>query len=100
MYKYTTFSLSLSPSGVIPDIVTIGKPMGNGHPVAAVITTKEIANSFAATGVEYFNTVRKQSYFLCTLFYMYMQVHVILYTCNISISFCFFSLGAIPFPWR
>ena len=61
MYMYTTFSLSLSlsPSGVIPDIVTIGKPMGNGHPVAAVITTKEIANSFAATGVEYFNTVRK-----------------------------------------
>lgn len=57
MYMYTTFSLS--PSGVIPDIVTIGKPMGNGHPVAAVITTKEIANSFAATGVEYFNTVRK-----------------------------------------
>lgn len=59
MYKYTTFSLSLPPSDVIPDIVTIGKPMGNGHPVAAVITTKEIANSFAATGVEYFNTVRK-----------------------------------------
>ncbi|XP_011410196.2 PREDICTED: alanine--glyoxylate aminotransferase 2-like [Amphimedon queenslandica] len=42
--------------GVIPDIVTIGKPMGNGHPVAAVITTKEIADRYAATGVEYFNT--------------------------------------------
>jgi ethanolamine-phosphate phospho-lyase len=32
--------------------------MGNGHPIAAVITTKEIADSFAATGMEYFNTVR------------------------------------------
>ncbi|XP_030027800.1 alanine--glyoxylate aminotransferase 2-like [Manduca sexta] len=41
---------------VVPDIVTVGKPMGNGHPVAAVITTPEIAKSFADTGVEYFNT--------------------------------------------
>ena len=30
--------------------------MGNGHPIAAVITTREIAKSFAATGMEYFNT--------------------------------------------
>ena len=37
--------------------MTIGKPMGNGHPVAAVITTPEIAASFQACGVEYFNTV-------------------------------------------
>ena len=44
-------------SDVCPDIVTMGKPMGNGHPVAAVITTKEIASKFAASGVEYFNTV-------------------------------------------
>ncbi|TRY70717.1 hypothetical protein TCAL_05188 [Tigriopus californicus] len=41
---------------VIPDIVTIGKPMGNGHPVAAVVTTEEVAASFAGTGIEYFNT--------------------------------------------
>ena len=27
---------------VVPDIVTLGKPMGNGHPIAAVITTKKI----------------------------------------------------------
>ncbi|XP_041363734.1 ethanolamine-phosphate phospho-lyase-like isoform X2 [Gigantopelta aegis] len=40
----------------IPDIVTIGKPMGNGHPISAVITTKEISDSFRASGVEYFNT--------------------------------------------
>lgn len=42
---------------VVPDIVTMGKPMGNGHPVACVITTKAIAESFRKTGVEYFNTV-------------------------------------------
>ena len=31
---------------VIPDIVTLGKPMGNGHPLGAVITTREIADAF------------------------------------------------------
>ena len=41
---------------VVPDIVTVGKPMGNGHPVAAVITTKQIAKSFSDTGIGYFNT--------------------------------------------
>jgi len=40
---------------VIPDIVTMGKPIGNGHPLAAVICTPEIADSFA-NGMEYFNT--------------------------------------------
>jgi 4-aminobutyrate aminotransferase-like enzyme/Ser/Thr protein kinase RdoA (MazF antagonist) len=40
---------------VIPDIVTIGKPIGNGHPVAAVVCTKEIAEAFN-NGMEYFNT--------------------------------------------
>ncbi|XP_077466383.1 5-phosphohydroxy-L-lysine phospho-lyase isoform X2 [Stigmatopora argus] len=39
-----------------PDIVTMGKPMGNGHPVACVATTAEIARAFTANGVEYFNT--------------------------------------------
>jgi 4-aminobutyrate aminotransferase-like enzyme len=40
---------------VVPDIVTLGKPMGNGHPVAAVVTRPEIAAALAAdTG--YFNT--------------------------------------------
>ncbi|MGD8456866.1 MAG: aminotransferase class III-fold pyridoxal phosphate-dependent enzyme [Anaerolineales bacterium] len=41
--------------GVAPDIVTLGKPMGNGHPLAAVVTTREIAASFD-NGMEYFNT--------------------------------------------
>ncbi|MCG8503534.1 MAG: aminotransferase class III-fold pyridoxal phosphate-dependent enzyme [Sphingomonadales bacterium] len=41
--------------GIVPDIVTIGKPIGNGHPMAAVVTTAAIAQSFN-NGMEYFNT--------------------------------------------
>jgi len=41
--------------GVIPDIITIGKPLGNGHPIAAVVCTREVADQFA-NGMEYFNT--------------------------------------------
>jgi 4-aminobutyrate aminotransferase-like enzyme/Ser/Thr protein kinase RdoA (MazF antagonist) len=41
--------------GVVPDIVTLGKPIGNGHPMAALITTPAIAAAFAG-GMEYFNT--------------------------------------------
>lgn len=40
---------------VVPDIVTLGKPIGNGHPLGAVVTTPEIAASFA-NGMEFFNT--------------------------------------------
>ncbi len=41
--------------GVVPDIVTLGKPMGNGHPVAAVITRSDIVDRFAET-TEWFST--------------------------------------------
>ena len=41
--------------GVVPDIVTMGKPIGNGHPIGAVVTTPAIAASFA-NGMEYFST--------------------------------------------
>jgi 4-aminobutyrate aminotransferase-like enzyme len=41
--------------GVTPDIVTLGKPIGNGFPIGAVVTTPEIAHSFA-NGMEYFNS--------------------------------------------
>jgi len=40
---------------VMPDIVTIGKPAGNGHPLAAVVTTSAIAQAFD-NQMEYFNT--------------------------------------------
>ncbi|MEO8479220.1 MAG: aminotransferase class III-fold pyridoxal phosphate-dependent enzyme [Gemmatimonadota bacterium] len=40
---------------VVPDIVTIGKPIGNGHPMAAVITTPAIAKAFT-NGMEFFSS--------------------------------------------
>jgi 4-aminobutyrate aminotransferase-like enzyme/Ser/Thr protein kinase RdoA (MazF antagonist) len=40
---------------VVPDIVVMGKPIGNGHPLAAVVTTPELAAQFA-NGMEYFNS--------------------------------------------
>jgi 4-aminobutyrate aminotransferase-like enzyme len=41
--------------GVVPDIVVLGKPIGNGHPIGAVVTTREIAASFD-NGMEFFST--------------------------------------------
>ncbi|MCY4161956.1 MAG: aminotransferase class III-fold pyridoxal phosphate-dependent enzyme [Flavobacteriaceae bacterium] len=40
---------------VIPDILTIGKPIGNGHPIGITVCTQEIADQFGQD-VEYFNT--------------------------------------------
>lgn len=40
---------------VVPDIVVMGKPVGNGHPLAVVVVTEEIASAFN-NGMEYFNT--------------------------------------------
>jgi 4-aminobutyrate aminotransferase-like enzyme len=41
--------------GVVPDIVVLGKPIGNAFPLAAVVTTPQIAASFA-NGMEFFST--------------------------------------------
>jgi 4-aminobutyrate aminotransferase-like enzyme/Ser/Thr protein kinase RdoA (MazF antagonist) len=41
--------------GVVPDIVVLGKPIGNGHPISAVVTTPEIADAFD-NGMEFFST--------------------------------------------
>ncbi len=40
---------------VVPDIVILGKPMGNGHPIGAVVTTDKIVQSFE-NGVEFFSS--------------------------------------------
>ena len=42
-------------SAVVPDIVTFGKPMGNGHPLAAVVTRRDVAERFSELGY-YFST--------------------------------------------
>lgn len=39
----------------VPDIVTMGKPMGNGHPLAATVTRRGLVDEFAAQ-TSYFNT--------------------------------------------
>ena len=41
--------------GITPDVVTLGKPMGNGHPVAGVVTSADIMHEFR-TAFRYFNT--------------------------------------------
>ncbi|MCL6285467.1 aminotransferase class III-fold pyridoxal phosphate-dependent enzyme [Ruegeria sp. 2012CJ41-6] len=41
--------------GAVPDIVVLGKPIGNGHPIGVVVTTRAIADSFAQ-GPEFFST--------------------------------------------
>ncbi|HEX7221733.1 MAG TPA: aminotransferase class III-fold pyridoxal phosphate-dependent enzyme [Candidatus Limnocylindrales bacterium] len=41
--------------GITPDIVTLGKPMGNGHPVAALLTRRELAERLSPDG-EFFST--------------------------------------------
>ncbi len=48
----------------VPDIVTMGKPMGNGHPLAATVARTDIVNNFAAKG-SYFNTFGGQPGLLC-----------------------------------
>ncbi|KAL1772247.1 ethanolamine-phosphate phosphoprotein-lyase isoform X1 [Sigmodon hispidus] len=50
------WSFQMHGEDFIPDIVTMGKPMGNGHPMSCVVTTKEIAEAFSSSGIEYFNT--------------------------------------------
>lgn len=39
----------------VPDIVTMGKPMGNGHPLSGLVTRSDIVENFADKG-DYFNT--------------------------------------------
>ncbi|WP_282161620.1 aminotransferase class III-fold pyridoxal phosphate-dependent enzyme [Ulvibacterium marinum] len=40
---------------IVPDMVILGKPMANGHPIGAVVTTSEISESFAQ-GPEFFSS--------------------------------------------
>jgi 4-aminobutyrate aminotransferase-like enzyme/Ser/Thr protein kinase RdoA (MazF antagonist) len=46
---------SVAAAGVTPDVITLGKPMGNGFPVAAVITRSDLADPFIAA-TDYFST--------------------------------------------
>lgn len=46
---------SFASHGITPDIVTLGKPMGNGYPVAALVARRELVDEFAAT-TDFFST--------------------------------------------
>ena len=48
LWRFTDF-------GLTPDFVTLGKPMGNGHPIAALITRREIVEQFIVID-EFFST--------------------------------------------
>jgi len=50
-----TYFWGFETQGVVPDIVVLGKPIGNGFPLAAVVTTEAIAASFD-NGMEFFST--------------------------------------------
>lgn len=50
-----THFYAFEAQGVVPDIVVLGKPIGNGYPLGAVVTTKAIAASFD-NGMEFFST--------------------------------------------
>ncbi|XP_068611697.1 ethanolamine-phosphate phospho-lyase [Brachionichthys hirsutus] len=50
------WGFQLQGEDFVPDIVTMGKPMGNGHPMSCVVTTRAVAEAFASSGMEYFNT--------------------------------------------
>jgi 4-aminobutyrate aminotransferase-like enzyme len=50
-----THFYAFESQGVVPDIVVLGKPIGNGHPIGAVVTTPEVAESFD-NGMEFFST--------------------------------------------
>ncbi|XP_039997481.1 ethanolamine-phosphate phospho-lyase [Xiphias gladius] len=51
------WAFQLQGEDFVPDIVTMGKPIGNGHPMSCVVTTKEVAEAFMSSGMEYFNTL-------------------------------------------
>jgi 4-aminobutyrate aminotransferase-like enzyme/Ser/Thr protein kinase RdoA (MazF antagonist) len=53
--RFGTHFWGFESYGVVPDIVVLGKPIGNGHPIGAVVTTPEIAESFD-NGMEFFST--------------------------------------------
>ena len=69
------WAFQLHGGDFVPDIVTMGKPIGNGHPMSCVVTTREVAEAFQSTGMEYFNTVRHNIITLYTMDYHTMYDH-------------------------
>ena len=53
--RFGNYFWAFEQQNVTPDIVTIGKPFGNGFPLAAVVCTRSVAEAFE-NGMEYFST--------------------------------------------
>lgn len=90
------WAFQLQGEDFVPDIVTMGKPIGNGHPMSCVVTTREIAESFGASGLEYFNTV---SLYMQVCPFCLFVLHLAITSCsgdshNICIHHCIILLGA------
>jgi 4-aminobutyrate aminotransferase-like enzyme len=56
-YRSGTHMWGFQTQDVVPDFITLGKSMGNGHPVSCLVTTNELADKFGQDGLQYFNTV-------------------------------------------
>ena len=48
--RFSSIEQNFQLSGVTPDIVTLGKPIGNGFPLSAVVTRREIADAYWKSG--------------------------------------------------
>jgi 4-aminobutyrate aminotransferase-like enzyme/Ser/Thr protein kinase RdoA (MazF antagonist) len=55
LWRTGTHAFGFQIPGVVPDLLVLGKPLGNGFPLGAVVTTQEVAASFAS-GPEFFST--------------------------------------------
>ena len=55
LWRTGTHAFGFEKQGVVPDLLVLGKPLGGGFPLGAVVTTPEIAASFAE-GPEFFST--------------------------------------------
>ena len=53
--RHNIVANAAATGAVVPDLVTVGKPMGNGHPIAAVLARPELIEAFGR-GMRYFNT--------------------------------------------
>lgn len=55
LWRTGTHAFGFEKQQVVPDLLVLGKPLGNGFPLGCVVTTKEVAASFA-NGPEFFST--------------------------------------------
>ena len=85
---------------VVPDIVTCGKPLGNGSPMAVVITTKDIAdslNEFSSTVIDTWKSIQLKYQKEPIIYTLYVydgflcRISILRWTFNTESDFCFLS---------